>query len=83
MILPLLYLLRVMHSPPPRASSCIQLTSRGWCCRNSDYNLNCTDCATGVVGAKQFDRPAPSLPPNWKAARDPEGKIYYYHVITR
>ncbi|XP_076826896.1 histone-lysine N-methyltransferase SETD2 [Brachyhypopomus gauderio] len=23
------------------------------------------------------------LPPNWKAARDPEGKIYYYHVITR
>ncbi|XP_064410107.1 histone-lysine N-methyltransferase SETD2 [Latimeria chalumnae] len=23
------------------------------------------------------------LPPNWKTARDPEGKIYYYHVITR
>ncbi|XP_068091315.1 histone-lysine N-methyltransferase SETD2 isoform X2 [Hyperolius riggenbachi] len=23
------------------------------------------------------------LPPGWKTARDPEGKIYYYHVITR
>ncbi|KPP76283.1 histone-lysine N-methyltransferase SETD2-like [Scleropages formosus] len=38
-----------------------------------------------------MDLPPPSppkpktivLPPNWKVARDPEGKIYYYHVITR
>ncbi|CAJ0963147.1 unnamed protein product, partial [Ranitomeya imitator] len=38
-----------------------------------------------------MDLPPPSppkpktivLPPSWKTARDPEGKIYYYHVITR
>lgn len=24
-----------------------------------------------------------SLPPDWKTATDPEGKVYYYHVITR
>ncbi|KAG8535057.1 hypothetical protein GDO81_029565, partial [Engystomops pustulosus] len=38
-----------------------------------------------------MDLPPPSppkpktivLPPHWKTARDPEGKIYYYHVITR
>ncbi|XP_029444100.1 histone-lysine N-methyltransferase SETD2 isoform X2 [Rhinatrema bivittatum] len=38
-----------------------------------------------------LDLPPPSppkpktivLPPSWKTARDPEGKIYYYHVITR
>lgn len=38
-----------------------------------------------------MDLPPPSppkpktivLPPNWKVARDPEGKIYYYHIITR
>ncbi|CAG14758.1 unnamed protein product, partial [Tetraodon nigroviridis] len=23
------------------------------------------------------------LPPTWKPARDPEGKIYYYHIVTR
>ncbi|XP_048880874.1 histone-lysine N-methyltransferase SETD2 isoform X2 [Brienomyrus brachyistius] len=38
-----------------------------------------------------MDLPPPSppkpktivLPPSWKVARDSEGKIYYYHVITR
>ena len=25
----------------------------------------------------------PALPPNWKTATDPEGKVYYYHSITR
>lgn len=24
-----------------------------------------------------------SLPPDWKAATDPEGKVYYYHIVTR
>ena len=24
-----------------------------------------------------------NLPPHWKTARDPQGKIYYYHTITR
>lgn len=24
-----------------------------------------------------------NLPRNWKTARDPQGKVYYYHVITR
>ena len=28
-------------------------------------------------------KPIGSLPPNWKTATDPEGKIYYYHVLTR
>ena len=23
------------------------------------------------------------LPPNWKTARDAEGKMYYYHTVTR
>ena len=30
--------------------------------------------------------PPPSesnLPRNWRTARDPQGKMYYYHVITR
>ncbi|XP_052043081.1 histone-lysine N-methyltransferase SETD2 isoform X1 [Apodemus sylvaticus] len=44
-----------------------------------------------VVTNNLLDLPPPSppkpktivLPPNWKTARDPEGKIYYYHVITR
>ncbi|XP_015996872.1 histone-lysine N-methyltransferase SETD2 isoform X2 [Rousettus aegyptiacus] len=44
-----------------------------------------------VVSNNLLDLPPPSppkpktivLPPNWKTARDPEGKIYYYHVITR
>ncbi|XP_030639125.1 histone-lysine N-methyltransferase SETD2 [Chanos chanos] len=44
-----------------------------------------------VVPNSIMDLPPPSppkpktivLPPNWKVARDPEGKIYYYHVITR
>ena len=25
----------------------------------------------------------PTLPHNWKMAKDPKGKPYYYHVITR
>ncbi|XP_013913928.1 PREDICTED: histone-lysine N-methyltransferase SETD2 isoform X3 [Thamnophis sirtalis] len=44
-----------------------------------------------VVANNLLDLPPPSppkpktivLPPNWKTARDPEGKIYYYHVVTR
>ncbi|EDO43764.1 predicted protein, partial [Nematostella vectensis] len=24
-----------------------------------------------------------ALPPNWKTATDPQGKIYYYHTLTR
>uniref|UniRef100_A0A2K5DYE6 Histone-lysine N-methyltransferase SETD2 n=1 Tax=Aotus nancymaae TaxID=37293 RepID=A0A2K5DYE6_AOTNA len=44
-----------------------------------------------IVTNNLLDLPPPSppkpktivLPPNWKTARDPEGKIYYYHVITR
>ncbi|XP_040900939.1 histone-lysine N-methyltransferase SETD2 isoform X2 [Toxotes jaculatrix] len=44
-----------------------------------------------IVPNNVIDLPPPSppkpktivLPPNWKVARDPEGKIYYYHVITR
>ncbi|KAK2519594.1 Setd2 [Columba livia] len=44
-----------------------------------------------VVTNNLLDLPPPSppkpktivLPPNWKTARDPEGKIYYYHVVTR
>nr|XP_059883691.1 LOW QUALITY PROTEIN: histone-lysine N-methyltransferase SETD2-like [Delphinus delphis] len=44
-----------------------------------------------VVTNNLLDLPPPSpskpktivLPPNWKTARDPEGKIYYSHVITR
>ncbi|XP_053117075.1 histone-lysine N-methyltransferase SETD2 isoform X2 [Hemicordylus capensis] len=44
-----------------------------------------------VVTNNPLDLPPPSppkpktivLPPNWKTARDPEGKIYYYHVVTR
>lgn len=28
-------------------------------------------------------KPIGSLPPNWKTATDPEGKIYYYHILTR
>lgn len=44
-----------------------------------------------IVPNSVIDLPPPSppkpktivLPPNWKVARDPEGKIYYYHVVTR
>uniref|UniRef100_A0A4W4FU99 [histone H3]-lysine(36) N-trimethyltransferase n=1 Tax=Electrophorus electricus TaxID=8005 RepID=A0A4W4FU99_ELEEL len=44
-----------------------------------------------IVPNSIMDLPPPSppkpktivLPPSWKVARDPEGKIYYYHVITR
>ncbi|XP_028326057.1 histone-lysine N-methyltransferase SETD2 isoform X2 [Gouania willdenowi] len=44
-----------------------------------------------IVPNNVIDLPPPSppkpktivLPPNWKVARDPEGKIYYYHIITR
>lgn len=24
-----------------------------------------------------------ALPPNWKTARDGEGRLYYYHTVTR
>ncbi|CAH2281806.1 histone-lysine N-methyltransferase SETD2 isoform X4 [Pelobates cultripes] len=45
----------------------------------------------GLPANNLLDLPPPSppkpktivLPPSWKTARDPEGKIYYYHVITR
>ncbi|KAM4705207.1 histone-lysine N-methyltransferase SETD2 [Rhinophrynus dorsalis] len=45
----------------------------------------------GLPPNSVLDLPPPSppkpktivLPPSWKTARDPEGKIYYYHVITR
>ncbi|XP_053322620.1 histone-lysine N-methyltransferase SETD2 [Spea bombifrons] len=45
----------------------------------------------GMAATNLLDLPPPSppkpktivLPPSWKTARDPEGKIYYYHVITR
>ena len=30
-----------------------------------------------------YSKTISSLPPNWKTATDPEGKVYYYHVITR
>ncbi|KAM8825880.1 histone-lysine N-methyltransferase SETD2 isoform 1-T2 [Synchiropus picturatus] len=44
-----------------------------------------------IVSNNVIDLPPPSppkpktivLPPNWKVARDPEGKIYYYHIVTR
>ncbi|XP_064598536.1 LOW QUALITY PROTEIN: uncharacterized protein LOC135464899 [Liolophura sinensis] len=26
---------------------------------------------------------AVKLPPNWKTAKDPEGKVYYYHSVTK
>ncbi|CDQ94379.1 unnamed protein product [Oncorhynchus mykiss] len=46
---------------------------------------------TLLVPNSMIDLPPPSppkpktivLPPSWKVARDGEGKIYYYHVITR
>lgn len=29
-------------------------------------------------------KPKPiKLPPNWKSAKDAEGKVYYYHTSTR
>eukprot|EP00079_Xenopus_tropicalis_P026638 XP_012820434.1 PREDICTED: histone-lysine N-methyltransferase SETD2 isoform X3 [Xenopus tropicalis] len=45
----------------------------------------------GMAQNNVLDLPPPSppkpktivLPSGWKTARDPEGKIYYYHVITR
>ncbi|KAK3551278.1 hypothetical protein QTP70_013951, partial [Hemibagrus guttatus] len=44
-----------------------------------------------IVPNNIMDLPPPSppkpktivLPPSWKVARDPEGKIYYYHIVTR
>lgn len=44
-----------------------------------------------IVPNNVIDLPPPSppkpktivLPPNWKVARDNEGKIYYYHIVTR
>ena len=44
-----------------------------------------------IVPNNVIDLPPPSppkpktivLPPNWKVARDPEGKIYYYHIASR
>lgn len=44
-----------------------------------------------IVPNNVIDLPPPSppkpktivLPPLWKVARDPEGKIYYYHIGTR
>lgn len=44
-----------------------------------------------IVPNNVIDLPPPSppkpktivLPPNWKVARDPEGKIYYYHNLSR
>uniref|UniRef100_A0A671MB98 [histone H3]-lysine(36) N-trimethyltransferase n=1 Tax=Sinocyclocheilus anshuiensis TaxID=1608454 RepID=A0A671MB98_9TELE len=44
-----------------------------------------------IVPNSIIDLPPPSppkpktiiLPPSWKVARDPEGRIYYYHIITR
>lgn len=44
-----------------------------------------------IVPNNIIDLPPPSPPkpktivlsPNWKVARDPEGKIYYYHILTR
>ncbi|XP_043921962.1 histone-lysine N-methyltransferase SETD2 [Protopterus annectens] len=44
-----------------------------------------------IVTNSATDLPPPSppqpktivLPLNWKTAKDPEGKIYYYHMITR
>ena len=44
-----------------------------------------------IVPNNVIDLPPPSppkpktivLPPSWKVARDPEGKIYYYHIATR
>lgn len=44
-----------------------------------------------IVPNNVIDLPPPSppkpkkivLPPTWKPARDPEGKIYYYHIVTR
>ncbi|XP_068180647.1 histone-lysine N-methyltransferase SETD2 isoform X2 [Antennarius striatus] len=44
-----------------------------------------------IIPNNVIDLPPPSppkpktiiLPPNWKVARDPEGKIYYYHIVTR
>ncbi|XP_052002922.1 histone-lysine N-methyltransferase SETD2-like [Xyrauchen texanus] len=44
-----------------------------------------------IVPNSIIDLPPPSppkpktiiLPPSWKVARDPEGRIYYFHIITR
>uniref|UniRef100_A0A671PM52 [histone H3]-lysine(36) N-trimethyltransferase n=1 Tax=Sinocyclocheilus anshuiensis TaxID=1608454 RepID=A0A671PM52_9TELE len=44
-----------------------------------------------IIPNSIVDLPPPSppkpktiiLPPGWKVARDPEGRIYYYHIITR
>ncbi|KAK7506668.1 hypothetical protein BaRGS_00002143 [Batillaria attramentaria] len=47
---------------------------------------------TGVPGGEEEDVPPPpsppkasstTLPPNWKTARDAEGRLYYYHTVTR
>eukprot|EP00794_Sanderia_malayensis_P017709 gene17709-19478_t len=38
-----------------------------------------SDLGQSPANSKSFA----SLPPGWKTATDPEGKIYYYHVITR
>ena len=34
------------------------------------------------IFGKKKDK-APKLPPNWKKAKDKEGKIYYYNTVTQ
>ncbi|XP_071942305.1 uncharacterized protein [Antedon mediterranea] len=51
--------------------------------------VNSQASSTSMQTIVQDDIPSPpkpppnKLPPNWKTATDSEGKVYYYHAITR
>ena len=47
------------------------------------HNFRSASGSSGVAGSPTRSKPLPTLPTNWKTATDADGRVYYYHTVTR
>jgi len=47
------------------------------------HNFRNASGSSGVAGSPTRSKPLPTLPTNWKTATDADGRVYYYHTVTR
>jgi len=68
----------------PKAKKEKEATSGRDSKRDDDDDASLTDRALSIFGAgKKKSKDDDALPPNWKKAKDKDGKIYYFNSVTQ